>query len=64
MTKSKKTNFPENPYDGMIYWCKETNKTFEFWHDSGENIWFDITNEELISDELRDFLFKKNDKKE
>tara|TARA_R100000654_G_scaffold49585_1_gene75722 strand:+ start:241 stop:417 length:177 start_codon:yes stop_codon:yes gene_type:complete len=53
--------FPKNPYNGMIFWFQETNQTFEYWYDEGEDKWFDITNEELISDELRDFLFKKND---
>ena len=53
--------FPKNPYNGMIFWFQKTNQTFEYWYDEGEDKWFDITNEELISDELRDFLFKKND---
>ena len=51
--------FPENPYNGMIYWWQESNQTFEFWYDEGEDKWFDITDEELISDELKDFLNKK-----
>ena len=45
-----KTKFPTKPYNGMIFYSIQDEKTYEFLKDFdgiGNHKWYDITNEDL-----------------